>query len=107
MTKKAGLLLGGFIVLFYVLHLAYDLPNLINGRAAFEWLPAGRMQKLLRAVDMVISFLFSLVPYLILFRFYPSGGYIKSLLLIAMAVGIVFFIHFNATAFLQASPLRL
>ena len=107
MTKKAGLLLAGFIVLFYVLHLAYDLPNLINGKAVFEWVPDGMSSKLLRAVDMVISFLFSLVPYLILFRFYPSGGYIKSLLLIAVAVGIIFFIHFNTTAFLQGYPLRL
>ena len=107
MTKKAGVLLAGFIVLYYVLHLAYDLPNLMHGSVAFEWLPGGRLPKILRAVDIVIGFLYALVSYLFLFRFYPSGGYVKILLLITVSIGIIFFLHFNATAFLHENPLRL
>lgn len=107
MTKKVGVLLVGFIALYYVLHIAYDLPNLIHGNAGFQWIPAGSLPKLFRAVDIVIAFLFALLPYLILYRYYPSGKYIQSALLIALAIGVIFFVHFNITAFLATNPIRL
>lgn len=107
MKKKVGVLLVGFIALYYLLHLAYDLPNLIHGNAAFQWLPAGIEPKLFRVLDIVITFLFALLPYLILFRYYPSGRYIQPLVLITLAIAVNFFVHYNITGFLSPNPLRL
>jgi sensor histidine kinase YesM len=107
MTKKVGVLFVGFIALFYVLHLAYDLPNLIHGNAAFEWLPAGFRAKVHRGMDIGMTFLFALLPYLILFRLYPSGRFIQIVVLTLLAIVVIFFVHYNVTLFFLTGPLRL
>ena len=107
MTKKIGVLLLGFILLYYVLSLAYDLPNLVNGRPTFQLIPPGFLPKLYRLIDMLVSFLFTLLPYVILYKYYPAGKIFQSVVLILVTVVVVFFLHYKIAQFVIPFPIRL
>ena len=107
MTKKAGTLLAGFIVLYFVLQLAYDLPNLIHGNPSFDWLTSGGRPKLLLVPDIGITFLLALIPYFILMRNYQARRYLLIALLIPVLVVGIFFLQYKVTAFGSPYPLRL
>ena len=107
MTKRTGILLAGFFVLYYMLHLAYDLPNLIHGKSSFDWWPNGIRPKLLLVLDIGIAFLFTLLPYLVLMRHYPRRKYLQIAFLILVSIVGVFFLQFKLTEWGSAEPVRL
>jgi sensor histidine kinase YesM len=107
MTQRTGILLAGFFVLYYMLHLAYDLPNVIHGTPSFEWWPLGIRHKLILLLDIGIAFLFSVLPYLILIRNYPQRRYLFSALLILVSIAGVFFLQFKSTEWGSAGAVRL
>lgn len=107
MTKKIGGLLLGFIFLYYVLSLAYDLPNLVNGNPSFQLLPSGFLPKLYRVIDILISFLFTLLTYVLLFKYHPAGKSIRAVVLILISVVLIFFLHYKVTEFITPYAIRL
>lgn len=65
-------MLGCFVAFYYLIHIAYDLPYLVNGLSRFTWLPADPFALVSRVKDILLSFLFALCPFLLLSRFYPK-----------------------------------
>lgn len=94
MKKKLLPLLLGFIVFYYMVHAAYDLPDLVHGTGQFAWLPQGKHPLLLHMLDIAAGFLFVLCPYLILYRFYTTGKILYSIGFILLCVTVVFFINY-------------
>lgn len=86
MRKRLFLLLVIFVVLYFLLHIAYDLPNLVNGRSKLPGLPD--IPVIL--IDLALYFPFTLVPYLLLHRFYPSRV-AMAILLIVMSLPVIFY----------------
>lgn len=90
MKKRLLLLLLGFIVLYYLMHIAY----LFNNRNVYSLLP-GSLVKLLRLLaDMGSSALFTLVPYLLLKSWYPARKIIRLLLVTAVLLWLSFLLNY-------------
>ncbi len=106
MKKKLPLLLAGFIVCYYAMHIAYDLPNLVHGTPNFAWLPAQRFALAARLADMVMASLFALLPYIVLHTYYPKGKTVTAVLLGLAGVVSVFFMQY-ALRRLLLQPIRL
>ena len=86
MRKRLFLLLVIFVALYILLHIAYDLPDLVNGRSKLSALPDIRVI----LIDLALYFLFALVPYLLLHRFYPSQVAV-AILLIVICLPVIFY----------------
>jgi two-component system LytT family sensor kinase len=86
MRKRLFLLLLIFVALYILLHIAYDLPDLVNGRSKLTILPD--LPVIL--IDIALYFLFALVPYLLLHRFYPSRVVVASLLIV-ISLPVIFY----------------
>jgi len=107
MRKKLLLLFVGFIVVYYFIHLAIDLPNLINGTSRFSYLPRQLTLLVYRFTDITISFLFALIPYLLLFKWYEKKQLVPLFLLIPASIAVIFFIHYKMADFISESSIRL
>ncbi|MFT3825993.1 MAG: histidine kinase [Chitinophagaceae bacterium] len=93
MKLKLWHLLLGFVVFYYLMHATYDLPNLLSGR--LRWLPDGPGGLLVQLFDIAAGFLFALVPYMILFRCYPSGKITAGAISLLVLLAIVIFINYG------------
>lgn len=107
MRKQLLLPFIGFIVFYYLLHTAVDLPNLINGKAAFSWLPLSAKDLLFRILDIAANSLFTIIPYLILFYLYPQTRIITLIGLIVIAISLLFFTRYFFEATVLARNIRL
>jgi two-component system LytT family sensor kinase len=94
MEKKLLPLLLGFIIFYYIVHAAYNLPDLVHGNARFALLPTGASPLALRLADIAAGFLFVLCPYLILYRFYTPGKMLTCITFIVLSLIVVFFINY-------------
>lgn len=90
MRKRLILLLIIYVALYFLLHIAYDLPNLVNGRFRFLAPPRSLGDLIAGCMDIAVYSLFALIPYLLLFRFYPRQTFI-GVLLILVSVGVIFY----------------
>jgi sensor histidine kinase YesM len=72
MEKRQLLLLGSFVAFYYLIHIVYDMPNLVHGYPRFDWAPSSVRGWLSRGWDIGFCFLFALVPYLALCRWWPQ-----------------------------------
>ena len=106
MKKRLALLLAGFVVCYYAIHVAYDLPNLIHGTPHFDWLPTNRLNVAVRLAEMGTAFLFVLLPYLALHTYYPHNKTGWAVLLALAGVVCVFFIQY-ALRWALIRPVRL
>jgi len=84
-----------FIAFYYLLHLAYDMPNIIHGSSRFMDWPGNARGLALRIADLLNSFLFALIPYLILFYYYPRKKIILALGCILLALPVLFFLRYQ------------
>ncbi|GGH70011.1 hypothetical protein HNQ91_002926 [Filimonas zeae] len=93
MKKKVRLLLSGLIALYYLIHIAYDLPNLVNGHPGFKWIPLTVGGLIIRILDLACAFLFAFWPFRVLLKGYPARRIGKILLLIALGVVLLGIVH--------------
>ncbi|BAV07588.1 Histidine kinase [Filimonas lacunae] len=107
MKKKLLLLLFRVIIIYYLIHIAYDLPNIANGRFYFKWIPLHASEALLRVMDLACSSLFALLPFWILHRLYPARRIVRIVLLITVSVAVLFFMHYGVARLQYGATLRL
>lgn len=87
-------LMAGFIAVYFLVHVAYNLPDVVHGNMKLTWLPNDRHPLAYTVLDMIISAFFVIVPYLLLYRLYTAGKKVTGLLLILPTVVILFFIDY-------------
>jgi two-component system LytT family sensor kinase len=99
MKKRVWLLVVICVGLYYVMHIAYDLPRILNGQGGFRWIPhSGRLlADQLTIIAAII--LFALVPYHVLYKFYPSKKIALCIILIAVCIMSVLWLLFITTKF--------
>jgi sensor histidine kinase YesM len=107
MRKRLLLLLLGFVAFYYLVHIAYDLPNLVHGKAVFKWIPGTVRSLLQRAIDLGCAFLFTVVPYMILYRLYPVRKIGAILLFTGIGVVMVFLLNYVMAHAYATDTLRL
>jgi len=95
MKKRLLTLLTGFIAFYFLVHAAYDLPNVIHGNFRLGWIPGNNHPLLFLMIDIVASALFAVVPYLLLYRFYTNGKWVMAFLLMVPAVVLLFFMYYG------------
>ena len=95
MKKRLPTLVTGFIVFYFLVHAAYDLPNVVHGNFRLSWLPGNNHPLLFAMVDMVASALFAVLPYLLLYRFYTNGKQLLGLVLILPSAVVLFFMYYG------------
>lgn len=94
MSKRWLLFSFCFIAFYYLLHLAYDIPNIIHGSSGFMAWPNNVRGLALRIANLATSFLFALIPYLILFYYFPKKKIIIALCCILLALPVLFFLRY-------------
>jgi sensor histidine kinase YesM len=72
MEKRQLLLLGSFVAFYYLIHIVYDMPNLVHGNPGFDWAPASGREWLTRIWDMGFYFLVAFIPYRALCEWWPQ-----------------------------------
>ncbi len=97
MKKKLLALLLGFIIFYYIVHAAYNLPDLVHGNTQFVLLPTAPIALMERLADIAAGFLFVLCPYLILCRFYTPGKMAQCIVFVLLSLVVVFFINYWLT----------
>jgi hypothetical protein len=94
MEKRQMFLLGGFVAFYYLIHIAYDMPNLVHGYPQFEWLPGQPRAWMLRIGDIGVEFLFAYIPYLALWRWYPEKKIWRLAFSILLGLPAIFMLRF-------------
>lgn len=94
MRKRLLLLFVIFVVLFFLLHIAYDLPNLVNGHSRFLGMPGSMGDLIGRLLEIALYFLFALVPYLLFFHFYPRRV-APAIVLTVIALPLIFYLCYK------------
>jgi sensor histidine kinase YesM len=107
MEKRQLFLLGGFVAFYYLIHIAYDMPNLVHGYPQFEWLPGPPRAWLLRIADIGLEFLFAYIPYLALCHWYPEKKNFQVVLFILIGLPLIFMLRFWLERAAMVRGLRL
>ena len=94
MGRRLLLLLGSFIAFYYLIRVAYDMPNLVHGSPLFIWWPRKIGDWLVRIRDIAFYFLFALIPYLVLFRWYPPKKVLLCIGLIVVCLPALFLLRY-------------
>ncbi|HEY8968843.1 MAG TPA: sensor histidine kinase [Puia sp.] len=94
MEKRQLLLLGSFVAFYYLIHIAYDMPNLVHGYPQFDLLPGQAKTWLLRIGDIGVNSLFAFIPYLALWRWYPERKLLFLIPLIVVGLPLVFLLWY-------------
>ncbi len=86
----------GFLILYYLLRVAYRLPVLIHhsGIGRYGWLHGSLYGVLPRLIDLGIGFAFVLIPYLVLSDYYPTRKWGRAILLLLVMLPTVYGIGF-------------
>lgn len=95
MQKKLLQLIIGFVVFYYLLHIVYDLPNLLNGNPTFVWIPLRPAYLLLRICDLFLCGLFTIAPYLMLYYLYPKGKILTLIICIGLSMPLLFLLLYK------------
>jgi two-component system LytT family sensor kinase len=93
MEKRWLLLLGSFIAFYYLIHVIYDMPNLVHGDPGFDLFPGNGRAWLSRSADIGFYFLFAFLPYLALWRWWPQRQ-MGSIVLLLMGLPLVFLLRY-------------
>ncbi len=94
MKMKLTLLFIGFIACYFIMHVAYDLPGLLNGNPRFAKVPDSSSAMLSRLADVLVTFLFALIPYLIQYYLYPNKNIFAALVLTILCLPLIFILHY-------------
>jgi hypothetical protein len=71
MNQKPWQLLCGFVILYYMVNLVQDIPNLVNGSHRFNYLPDTFRHLLHRISQMILLSGFAFTSYFALLQLYP------------------------------------
>src|SRR5438552_2337254 len=107
MKKRLWQLLLGFMACYYIVHVAYDLPDLLHSFSVFNSRGGKRLSLVWRIADMGAGFLFPLVAYGVLFYFYPPGKIIQGLLLLLVSLALVFYGNYQFSLLIAGKPFLL
>lgn len=94
MKMKVWLLLTGFLACYFIIHMAYDLPALLNGHSRYAQLPTSPSSFLSLLTDITVSFFYALIPFQVLYFLHPRQKWLLSVFLIAISLPAFFFFHF-------------
>lgn len=95
MKQKPFLFSISFAAFYLLIHLAYDMPNIIHGSSRFIGGIDTASGLALRMLDFICSLLFALVPYLAFHRFYPAKKIFTIFLAVAFSLPVIFFISYG------------
>ena len=111
MEKRLGLLLAGFIFIFYLTHVISDLPYLAGDRSIhldrIHWLPYNAATFLRHLTTLGNGFIFVIYSYLILFHFYPAGKIKQIIVWSLVGLPLFYFITQQAFSIIITSPLPI
>ena len=100
-------MLGTFVAFYYLIRMAYDMPNWIHGYPQFIWWPRNLAVWLARLADIAFYFLFAFIPYQILFRWYPPKKVLLVVGLIASSLPALFLLRYGVESARLPHGLRL
>lgn len=103
MRKRLFLFLVIYVALYLLLHIAYALPDLVNGRTRFILSDSPAVL----VIDVALYSLFALVPYLLLHRFYPSRQVVLAVVLILVSLPVIFYGCYFIEEITRGRDLRL
>ena len=106
MKPRYQLFASGFLVVYFLVLFAMDAPNLVNGSSRYLYMRPTPQNFLVRLFDMGIFFLFSLVPYIMLQRYYPRRLALAIACIAATGVALFFF-HYMVLAARETKGFRL
>ena len=92
MKMKLWLLLFGFTASYFIVHMAYDLPNMLSGSPRFGRIT--RTSLFYITSDLLISFFYSLIPFLALYYFYPGKNRFLAIVIIVVSMPLLFMAHY-------------
>lgn len=101
MQKKLTLLLVCFVVFYTLVHSIRDLPDLLHGKLDWNGEKTYTLSVIRIAADMVIAFLFTLLPYLIFSCWYVSKKWLPIILWLAVSLTGCFLLDFCWTSYME------
>lgn len=99
MKKRIGLLVIICVALYYIMHIAYDLPRILNGQGGFTWIPYSFKSLINQLVIIAAIILLGVIPYTVLYRYYPPKKIFLSVILILVCILSVLWLVFITTKF--------
>ena len=96
MKMKAWLLLTGFAACYFIIHMAYDLPALLSGDSRIAQIAATRSLIVSLVIDFIISFFYTLIPFLLLYYLYPQQKWLMAAIGMLVLLPSLFFLHYWA-----------
>jgi len=94
MEKRRLLLLGSFVAFYYLIHMVYDMPNLVHGSPGFDWFPGTLWGWLTRIGDIGFYFLLALVSYQALWQWWPSRQMTPMALTLLLGLPLIFLVRY-------------
>jgi len=104
---KLWLLLFGCAACYFIIHMAYDLPNMVSGNPRFAHIPDSRASLIAVITDLLISFFFALIPYLAFYYFYPGQKWLIPASLIVVTMPLLFLLQYSIMQTAAGRHLRL
>lgn len=95
MRRRLILFTITFAAFYLLLHLAYDIPNIIHGSSRFMGGVDTARGLLTRGADFVLAYLFAAIPYLVFCRYYPGKKFAPMVFLLLILLPVVFFISYG------------
>lgn len=94
MSKRLYLFLGSFVAFYYLVRIAYDMPNLVHGDPQFILWPLSIGEWGARVRDIIFYFLFALIPYLAFYRWYPQRRFFYTFILVTVSLPALFLLRY-------------
>jgi two-component system LytT family sensor kinase len=104
MKKKLGVVLLLYVVFFYLLYLISIMPDLIHGNRKLDFNHIGQSGIRIHIVDMLLSALFSIIPYVVLFNYFAKSR-VWSIVLCLCSIPIIFLVSYYIQNYIE--PVRL
>ena len=106
MRKRLFLFLVIYVALYFLLHIAYHLPVLINTPPGLSDIPNGVTLLMLSLPDIALHSVTALVPYLLLHRYYPKNTWLVILVTLA-CIPVVLYLTYFVTLIESGKSMRL
>ena len=90
MQKRLNLFGATYLAFYYLIHIIYDMPGLVNGSPRFHILPSSFHDALFRVCDIVFNFLFALIPYWVMVTRPTGKALARAILFLLVLLPIVF-----------------
>ena len=101
MQKKIALLFVSFIIFYTLVHTIRDLPDLLHGKLDWNGETTYTLSIIRIAADMAIAFLFTLLPYLIFYRWYIKKHWLQIFICLFLALTGCFLLDFYWISFME------